>query len=259
MKKKIIALLLVFTLVLLTTACGSQPASIENTSASTSSEGPNSVTTTDTTEDPIAEPDSFDALEENVLKDVEKSVSSLSNEMQSLVEETNSFDKYIENVDKAEAFYSKICTESTLLRIRLMEHSVTYAEFIMNSTDDFEEKYDNLDELYDAVYEDAGDAFYDGIYDGILEEMYDAFYDGLLSDVQDEAPYDKWFDACTDEYEWWLDSRSDVYETWLDTRSDIYEFWLDLRGAAYERDTEEIEEIISDFKEDIQDLKEKSA
>ena len=85
--------------------------------------------------------------------------------------------------------------------------------------------------------------------------MYDIFYDELLDDAYDSVPYEKWFDARTNEYEWWADARSDCYEIWFDTRSDIYEFWFDLRSATYEKDADEVEDIIDDFKEDIAELK----
>lgn len=189
------------------------------------------------------------------MKDVENSVSTLKSEMETLVAEIDSFDKYVDNADRMESFYAKVCNDSSHLGICLMEHAVKYAEFIINSDNDFDDKYDDLDELYDVVYEDASDEFYDGIYDGILEDMYDIFYDELLDDAYDTVPYDKWLDARTNEYEWWLDARSDCYEIWLDTRSDIYEFWLDLRSATFEKDTEEIIKIINNFREDINDLK----
>ena len=96
---------------------------------------------------------------------------------------------------------------------------------------------------------------YDEIYDGILDEMYDLFYDGLLDESYDSVPYEKWFDACSNEYEMWLDAYSECYEIWLDTRSDIYEFWLEMRSATFGKDTEEAIEVITDFKEDIEDLK----
>lgn len=266
MKKKIIALFLALTLILFATACGTQTTTDPNTATNTSTEredvttdmqnesSPEADASTENSEDAI-EPGTLEALEVDVMKDVENSVSTLKSEMETLVTEIDSFDKYVENADRMEAFYTKVCNDSSLLGICLMEHAVTYAEFIMNSDNDFDDKYDDLDELYDVVYEDAGDEFYDGIYDGILEDMYDIFYDELLDDAYDTVPYDKWLDARTNEYEWWLDARSDCYEIWLDTRSDIYEFWLDLRSAAFEKDADEITEIIDDFKEDINDLK----
>lgn len=199
--------------------------------------------------------DSFDVLEANVSKDVADCITGLTSEMEILAEEIGTFEKYKNNADKVESFYIKTCTESTRLSICLMKHAVTYAEFIINSNDDFDDKYDNLDELYDCIYDDTGDEFYDGIYNGVLDEMYDVFYDGLLDDAYDSVPYDEWADARSDEYDWWVDARSDAYEIWLDTRSDIYEFWLDLRNATFEKDAVEVNGIIADFIKDIEDLK----
>lgn len=269
MKKRIIALFLALTLIVSATACGAQTTTDANTTTDTSTEHDESTTettdaqnegtlesdsSTENSED-AAEPGTLETLEVDVMKDVENSVSTLKSEMETLVAEINSFDKYAENTDRMESFYTKVCNDSSLLGICLMEHAVTYAEYIINSDADFDDKYGNLDELYDVVYENAGDEFYDSIYDGILEDMYDIFYDELLDNAYDTVPYDEWLDARTNEYEWWLDTRSDTYEIWLDTRSDIYEFWLDLRNATFEKDTDQIAEIIDNFKEDINDLK----
>ena len=269
MKKKIIVIFLALTLVLSAAACSAQSTSDASTQTGTSTEQTDSAvesnnaqneetfptdSSTDSSEN-TAEPGTLEALEANVNKDVENAISALTSEMDTLVADIDSFDKYVENVDRMEAFYTKACTDSSLLGICLMEHSVAYAEFIMNADTDFDDKYDDLDELYDVVYEDAGDEFYDGIYEGILDEMYDIFYDELLDDAYDTVSYEKWTDARSNEYEWWADARSDCYEIWLDTRSDIYEFWTDLRSATYEKDAEEAAEIIVDFKEDIEELK----
>lgn len=158
-------------------------------------------------------------------------------------------------LDKIQGFYDMICTETLRLEICLMEHAAAYTEFVMESESDFEDKYDDLDELYDIVYEDAGDEIYDEVYDGILDDMYDLFYDGLLDEAYDSVPYEKWFDTCSNEYERWLDTCSECYEIWLDARSDLYEFWVDMRSATFGKDAEEAYETISEFKEDIEELK----
>lgn len=219
-----------------TAACSSQPTTNTGTSGDSTNESnsqKNNVTTdtdsTNVTETVVAS--SLEELETIVLKDVEDSIASLAVKKDQLAAEIDFFD--------------------------LMEYSVIYAEFIMNSDKDFDDKYDDLDELYNVVYEDAGDVIYDEIYDGILDEMYDLFYDGLLDEAYDSVPYEKWLDACSDEYEMWLDACSECYEIWLDTRSDIYEFWLEMRSATFGKDAEEINEVIMDFKEDIEDLKDK--
>ena len=261
--KKIITLLFALCLVLSVTACSSQQVTDTSTPTNTPSVQTNSTnesnnqqsTNTDLDAESIVKADSLEEIEANVIKDVDNSIASMTKEMESLAIEIDSFDKYKDNEDRIKGFYDKICAETLRLEICLMEYAVAYAEFIMKSDSDFDDKYDDLDELYDVVYEDAGDEIYDEIYDGILDDMYDIFYDGLLDEAYDSVPYDKWLDACSNEYEWWLDACSECYEFWLDTRSDIYEFWLDMRSATFGKDTEEAYEIISDFKEDIEDLK----
>ena len=263
MTKKVLVLFLALGLVLTTAACSSQPTTNTGTptdSINESNNQQNNVTTdtdsnnVDVTETIVA--GSLEELETIVLKAVEDSIDSLATKKDQLAAEIDSFEKYVENEDKIKGFYDEICTETLRLEICLMEYSVIYAEFIMNSGKDFDDKYDDLDELYDVVYEDAGDEIYDEIYDGILDEMYDLFYDGLLDEAYDSVPYEKWLDACSNEYEMWLDACSECYEIWLDTRSDIYEFWLEMRSATFGKDEEEANEVITDFKEDLEDLKE---
>ena len=260
MVKKIVNSLLILAFVLSTAACSSQPTTNTGTPADSTHESnsqKNNVTTdtdsTNVTETVVAS--SLEELETIVLKDVEDSIASLAVKKDQLAAEIDSFEKYVGNEDKIKGFYDEICTETLHLEICLMEYSVIYAEFIMNSDKDFDDKYDDLDELYNVVYEDAGDVIYDEIYDGILDEMYDLFYDGILDEAYDSVPYEKWLDDCSDEYEMWLDACSECYEIWLDTRSDIYEFWLEMRSATFGKDAEEINEAIMDFKEDIEDLK----
>ena len=269
MKTKIVALLLTLTLTLSVAACGTSSTPDTNTATNTPTEqvdatnetnAPENVNTpepdspTEQLEDSV-EPGTLDALEADVVKDVEDYLAALTGEMDNLVAEIDSFDKYSENADKVEAFYTKVCTDSSLIGICLMEHAVTYAEFIIGSDEDFDDKYDDLDELYDVIYEDAGDEVFDGIYDGILEDMFDIFYDELLDDAYDSVPYDDWYDARSNEYDWWSDARSDSYDIWSDTRSDIYDFWSNLRSAIYDKDIGDATKVVNDFKEDIEDLK----
>lgn len=266
MVKKMIRLLLVTMFTLSAVACGSQSASHEGTQSNTASEQAgitnelssqqsSGASDTESNIEVILEICTLDELEEIVLKDVKDTIELLTIEMNALAMEITTFKDYEENGERIEAFYTNVCNETFHLEIQLMEYAVAYAEFIMNSDSDFDDKYDDLDELYDVVYEDAGDEIYDEIYDGILDNMYDLFYDGLLDEAYDSVPYEKWLDACSNEYEMWLDSCSECYEIWLDTRSDVYEFWLDMRSATFGKDAEEAYEVISDFKEDIEELK----
>lgn len=192
-----------------------------------------------------------------VIKDVEDTVAALSTEYEALKAEINTYAKYLGSTDKMESFYAKIQDTNYSLCVRMYEYSLDYAENIVNSDMSNDEKYDELEELYDSIYDDAGNEIYDGIYDGILEDMYDDFYDGLLDDAYDNeeySEYSEWSDARSDEYEWWSDTRSQVYEDWSDMRSDIYEFQSDLRGELWSDDIDKALEKIKDFREDVEKL-----
>ena len=196
-------------------------------------------------------------LDDIVIKDVEDTVAALNAEYEGLKAEIDTYAKYLDNTDKMEAFYAKIRDTNYSLCVRMYEYSLDYAESIVNSDMTNDDKYDELEELYNRIYDDAGNEIYDGIYDGILEDMYDDFYDGLLDDAYDNeeySEYSEWYDARSNEYEWWYDTRSDVYEDWYDMRSDIYEFQSDLRGELWSDDIDKAHKKIEDFREDIEKL-----
>ena len=198
---------------------------------------------------------SLEELEEKVASDVEGSIAALQEEYTALVTDIDSYEKYLESVETVEGFYAKVLSETQSIFTKLQEYCVEYANLILASDKEHVEKYDDFDEMYDCVYEDACDEVYDEVYEGILDDIYDAFYDGILDDAKDDADYSEWLDARSNEYELWLETRSDVYEEWLDSRSDIYEFWLDIRGEMWDDDMEKAQEVVEDFKEDIEKRK----
>ena len=201
----------------------------------------------------------FEELNEIVTTDIENTIASIKTEYEKLVTEMDTYDKFLKNVDKMEAFYKMVCEENRLLCIRMREYSIAYAKEIMASDKSNDEKYNDLDELYDCIYDDAGDDIYDEIYDDILDDMYDDFYDGILDDAYDNGvPYAEWSDARSDEYHRWSDTRSDVYGEWSDFRSDVYGFWSNMRSALWKDDIEKAEKEIADFQEEIEKIKSKS-
>lgn len=204
-------------------------------------------------------PNTTDGLNEVVEKDVDDTIAALQVEYDNLVAEIDSYDKYEKNVAQIDMFYKKTCEETRQLCIRLREYSIDYAELILASDKSNDDKYDDLDMIYDNIYEDAGDEIYDEIYDWILDDMYDAFYGGVLDDAYDTVPYKEWSDVHSDEYARWADTRSDVYKVWADTRSDIYEFWSDMRGALWNDDIERAEKKIEKFKKSIDRIKNKAS
>ena len=197
------------------------------------------------------------ALGDIMAKDVEDSISALGTEYEQLKADIDTYDKYLSNIDKIKAFYAKIDEVNNGLCIKMCEYSLEYAELIINSDKSKDDKYDDLKELHDNVYEDAADEIHDGIYEDIFDNIKDDYYDGILKDAKANAAYDEWYNIRSDEYDLWYETRSDVYEQWYDCRSDIYSFWSDVRGEVWSDDIEKAKEKITDFQEDVESLKKK--
>ncbi len=262
---KLVTLLCATAMLVSLSACNnnsaedSKPTS-ESTTASSEAEK-NDVTSSEATqtENPTDDENTsaggLDELATIVSKDVEDTVSELSKEYEQLKADVDTFDKYLANTDKVENFYTKVYETHNALCIRMCEYSLQYAETIVGSEKPNDEKYDELEELYDSIYDDAGDDIYDEIYDGILDDMYEDFYDGILDEAYDSVEYSVWSDARSNEYDWWSDTRSDVYDDWSDYRSDVYDFWSDVRGEIWDDDIEKANKKIEDFREDVEKLK----
>jgi len=265
--KRIIALLCATAMLLSFTACDSKnrdedkssSEAISSSAETTEKQDAESKTDAPKEEETKAPSANLDGdLDDIVIKDVEDTVTALNVEYEGLKAEIDTYAKYLSNTDKMEAFYAKIQDTNYSLCVRMYEYSLDYAEGIVNSDMSNDDKYDELEELYDSIYDDAGNEMYDGIYDGILDDMYEDFYDGLLDDAYDNeeySEYSEWSDARSDEYEWWSDTRSNVYEDWSDMRSDIYEFQSDLRGELWNDEIDKALEKIEDFREDVEKLK----
>lgn len=226
----------------------SQPNSVVTTDDNTTFEA--SDTTQSETTDPI------ELINSAIAEDLNNTFFVLNSDYEQLKLELDTYKKYINNADTMEAFYDNINTTNQDLIIRLYEYSLDYADAIVNSNMSFDEKYDELDEIYDNIYDDAGDDIYDEIYDGLLQEIYDDYYNGLLKDASDTAEYKEWSNARADEYDLWSDARADIYKDWSNFRSDIYEFWSELRSEMWSKDLERALEKIEDFRNDIAKMKE---
>lgn len=266
MNKKLLILLLCQCLIFMT-ACGeNKTVSNDADNAAVPSQAEETPDSKDTAEskdskgDETAKQTDFKELNETVSTDVDSAISAIKAEYEKMIAGIDSYEKYLENTDKVESFYRQICEDVRQLCIRMREYSVHYAEAIMESDKSNDDKYKDFEELYDHIYDDAGDDIYDDIYDGILDEAYDDIYDGILDDAYDNgASYGEWSDARSNEYGWWSDARSDVYGEWSDFRSDVFDFWSDMRSELWDDDIERAEEKIVDFREDIEKLKNKDS
>lgn len=201
----------------------------------------------------------LEAVEDASVKDAEDTVAALTAKYEQLVTEIPSYDVYLDNTDKVNAFYEECVSTTNALCISLQKYALNYAQIVLNSGKSYGVQYDDLEGIYDYIYEDAAKVIYDDIYDGILKEMYDSFYDGILKDAYDNASYGTWSEARSNEYEWWSDARGDVYEEWSDCRSDIYSFWSDLRGDVFGDKMDRAQKAINDYQEDIDKLVAKSS
>lgn len=266
--KRLISMLCAAAVLLSFSACGSESENVseEETSSEVTSSSEETTEMTESysvTEESKAPPadtaGAIDELNSLVAEDVENTISALNAEYEQLKSEIDTYSKYLSNTDKMKAFYTKVYNTNYSLCVRMCEYSLDYAEAIIASDMDADDKYDELEELYDNIYDDAGEEIYDGIYDGILDDMYDDFYDGILDEAYDNneySDYNEWSDALSDEYKLWSDTRSDVYSDWSDMRSDIYDFWSDIRSKVWNDDIEKAEKRLEDFREDIEKLKE---
>lgn len=195
------------------------------------------------------------SLEDLSAAAVEETVSALTAELDTLVADCTTYDAYIENIDRVEAFYARILSDTQALCIRLREYGADYAESVLTSGDPSDEMRDARDELFDVLYDDIGDDIFDEIYDDLLDDLFDAFYDGVISDASDTVTFDEWSDVHSAEYDRWSDTRSDLYDEWSDYRSDIYDLWSDIGSELWDDDVEKALEDVADFREDIEKRK----
>lgn len=269
--KKIISILLAISVCAALTACGnsantdettdtnSSESAMEETQAKVTAKRTPKQISSDISETTKSRPENSDEILESfydlVANDVENTLSNLYTEYDQLLSEVDTYDKYLSNSDKIEAFYDKVYDTHNNLCIRMREYSIDYVNAIISSDMTYDDMYDELEELYDTVYDEAGDNIYDGVYDGLLEDMYDDYYDGILDiDYDDLDDYKEWSNAHSDEYKLWSNTRSDVYGDWSDFRSDVYGFWSDMRSALYNDDIDRATKKIEKFQKSIDKL-----
>lgn len=263
MYKKIIpicvVLLLTFSMVVVLSGCTDDVGNVTtqaNTNAIEETEAEAEASTYDKTSvESQGEYSSIEKLEIAVEEDVDSVIGTLTSEYENLVAEITTYDDYVSNVDTIETFYLKVKDDVEQLSIRLRDYALDYAQIILSSDMNTDDMYDELDIIYDSIYDGAGDDIYDEIYDGVLDDMYDAFYDGILDEAYDTVEYKDWADARSTEYDLWSDTRSDVYDTNSDMRSEVYDFASDVRSEVYSDDIEKAYEEINDFAKDIAKMK----
>ena len=198
---------------------------------------------------------SVEELETTVDAHVSECIQALESEWTTLSEEIDTYDKYVEKIDKVEEFHTHIEEASNQILVMICEYGVSYAELIMQSDSSSKDKYNDFEDLKDCIYEDACELVKDDIYDGILEDIKDYYYEGILEDAKDYVKYSDWSDVRSDAYSWWSDARSEVYGAWSDARGDVYSFFSDMRGELFVGDIDRANEILLKFKEKVDKMK----
>lgn len=195
---------------------------------------------------------SVEELETTIDAHVSECTQALNAEWSALAAEIDTYDKYVENIDKIEAFHTHIEDASDQILVMICKYGISYAELIMQSDSSGKDKYNNFEDFKDCIYEDACSVVKDEIYDGILDEIKDYFYDGILNDAKKYVKYSDWSDVHSDAYSWWSDARNEVYSNWSDTRGDIYNFWSDIRSKLYSGDIDRANKKLQNFIEDVE-------
>lgn len=183
--------------------------------------------------------------------DVENTLEALNDEYEALTDVIEDYDTYVEHAGEVMAFYEEVNNTSQILCIRIQLACADYAEAIIREGGTKDEIYNTLSDIYDVVYEDAGDDIYDSIYDGILDDIYDVFYNGALDD-SDAAPFGEWSKVRSSEYKAWSQSRSGTYKDWSSFRSDVYKLWSRLRSDVFSGKIDRALEKVDDFREDAE-------
>lgn len=250
--------LLCATCMVIASGCSSQNTSQNGSEAPSSTASTSSAATESQEPSPLALT-TVDAVKEASMKDAEDTVATLTAGYEQLVADISTYEVYLESTDRVSAFYDECISSTEALCLSLEKYALNYAQLVIDSGKTSGAQYDDLQGIYDYIYEDAAKVIYDDIYDGVLDEMYDSFYNGLLDDAYNSASYGTWSEAKSNEYKIWSDARSDVYGAWSDCRSDIYSFWSDIRGDVFADRADRAQKDIDDFQDDIDRLATKNS
>lgn len=148
------------------------------------------------------------------------------------------YEEYLENTDKIQAWYDLAVSETEALGERAVSYGREYYQAVVDNVDVTEDRdwERATEDFYDAIYDDAFDDYYDAVYDDAFEDIYDKYYDGIIADAYETTPYDEWSDVSGDAYDAYSDAHSDVYDAYSDAHSDVYDDYSDIRGAFYNND-----------------------
>lgn len=190
-------------------------------------------------------------LEENIDNHVSECIQSILIDWDTLSQEIDTYEEYIENLDKIEDFHMYVEDSTNTILLMINEYAIAYAELIMNSDTTNKDKYDDFEDIKECIYEDACEMVKDEIYDDLMDDIKDYYYDGILKDAKGDVEYSFWSDIRSDAYGWMSDARSEVYDDYSDARSDIYGFYSDMRSELYSGDITRANKVLQGFKDEV--------
>lgn len=193
----------------------------------------------------------LEELEDRIDEDLSNTINNLSSQYDTLSTKIDTYEKYRKNADKISDFYETIVSNTEQMCIMLKEYTAAYARMVLDSDLNNQKKYNAIEGIEDAIYEDACGKILDEIYDGILEKMSNHFYNDVLDDQPDNVDWDDWYDISSNEYDQWYDASSGVYDIYYDTASDIYSFYSDMASELYDGDTDRAEKKYERFLQQI--------
>ncbi len=200
---------------------------------------------------------SFEELRTMAFDDVSRTIESLETQYKSLTTKINTIELYCSKTNEVKSFYDTIVFETENICINMLEASLGYAEYIMSSKVETENKYDALDYIYEDIYNDALDLIDEKIYNDLIDNMSDFYWEGIIEDAyeNDLISYEKYSEIDEQEYEWISNTETNVYEAITDAEKYIDEFITNLENALIDDDLNTANEKIRDFKQIIKSLK----
>lgn len=245
MKKRLVALLLAFAMVLSMSACGNAEGDTkpeEQKKEEISTNRPATSYDNSSLEGIIVSIEADFADSEKFLEESYAKVTTATGE---------TYEGYVENKQVLTDWYELVLSEEKELMGRTRERAVEYLKLISSSIDheDDDAIEEAMDEYYDRIYEGVMDDFYDDVYEDLLDEAYDMYYDGMVQDGYDIVAYDKWYDESSAAYKEWYNTSSATYKEWYHTSSTLYGYWYRVNSGFYKGDFD-VEAIIEAYEKE---------
>ena len=178
----------------------------------------------------------LDIIINNIKQEEQDAVERLRKELDTVY--TTAGDTYQEvkaNINVIEGWYETEKKESSNLYGLVNQAFAMYCREMAASFEiDSDEWSDACDAFDEEVCDGLFDDYQENVDDGFYDEINTKYYDEILGNAEDEEDYSSWLDVESDFYSNWLDAASDFYSDWLDAETDLYSAILDLSLVKYD-------------------------